>query len=212
MIHDAINISPCCIIILMPCNHSHTNQCLIQGANTFKWIWRRNCSRKAQQHMTGNDQQKHNTRTTTITKTTFYSVLFLAMSFHCKKKPSARVLHLSLSFAIPVHTNPCCPTMSSLQRHSGLPTDLTPSVCHSVLLTVHLLSFIQVMCPAHFHFVLVTYWTMSVTLALCLTMVLQILSFGLTLSILLSIARWLKTPPVQMMNKNNTEKHNFNFL
>ena len=73
----------------------------------------------------------------------------------------------------------------------GLPTDLTPSVCHSVLLIVHLLSFIRVMCPAHFHFVLVTYWTMSSTLVLCLMMVLRILSFSLTLSILLSIARWL---------------------
>ena len=81
--------------------------------------------------------------------------------------------------------------MSSLQRRFGLPTDLTPSVCHSVLLIVHLLSFIQAMCPAHFHFVLVTYWTMSVTLVLCLVVVLRIMSFGLTLSILLSIARWL---------------------
>ena len=43
---------------------------------------------------------------------------------------------------------------SSLQRRFGLPTDLTPSVCHSVLLIVHLLSFIRAMCPAHFHYVL----------------------------------------------------------
>ena len=113
------------------------------------------------------------------------------MSFHCRKKPSARVLHLSLSFAILVHTAPCCPTMSSLQQCFGLLTDLTPSICHSVLLIVHLLSFIQEVCPAHFHFVLVTYWTMSIILVLCLMMVLQILSFSLTLSILLSIACWL---------------------
>ena len=46
-------------------------------------------------------------------------------------------------------------------------------------------------CPAHFHFVLVTYWTMSVTLVLCLMMVLQSLSFSLTLSIFLSMAHWL---------------------
>ena len=50
---------------------------------------------------------------------------------------------------------------------------------------------IQVMCPAHFHFVLVTYWTMSVTLVLCLMMMLRLLSFSLILSIFLSVARWL---------------------
>ena len=49
-----------------------------------------------------------------------------------------RVLHLSVSFAVLVHTTPCCPTMSSLQRHFGLPTDLTPFICHYVLLIVHL--------------------------------------------------------------------------
>ena len=92
------------------------------------------------------------------------SILFKAVSFHCRKKPSARVFHRFLSFAILVHTPPCCPTMSSLQRRFGLPTDLTPSVCHSVLLIVHLLSFIRAMCPARFHFVLVTYRTMPVTL------------------------------------------------
>ena len=81
--------------------------------------------------------------------------------------------------------------MSSLQRRFGLPTDLTPSICHSVLLIVHLLFFVRAMCPAHFHFVLLTYWTMSVTLVLCLMMVLRILSFSLTLSIHISIARWL---------------------
>ena len=95
------------------------------------------------------------------------------------------------SFAILIHTAPCCPTMSSLQRRFGLLTDLTSSVWHSVLLLVHLLSFIRAMCPAHFHFVLVTYWIMSFTLVLCLMVVLRILSFGLTLNILLSIALWL---------------------
>ena len=81
--------------------------------------------------------------------------------------------------------------MSPLQRRFGLPADLTPSVCHSVLLIVHLLSFIRAMCPAHFHFVLVMYWTMCITLVLCLMVVLRILSSSLTLSILLSLARWL---------------------
>ena len=49
------------------------------------------------------------------------------------------------------------------QRCFVFPTDLTPFTCRSVLLTVHLSSFIQVMCPAHFHFISATYWTMSVT-------------------------------------------------
>ena len=44
--------------------------------------------------------------------------------------------------------------MSSLQRHFGLPTDLTPFNCHSVLLIVHLLSFTRAIRPTHFHFVL----------------------------------------------------------
>ena len=81
--------------------------------------------------------------------------------------------------------------MSPLQRRFGLPTDLTPFFCHSVLLIVHLLSFIWAMCPEHFHLVLVTHWTRSVTLVLCLMMVLWILSFSLTCSIFLSMARWL---------------------
>ena len=48
-----------------------------------------------------------------------------------------------LSLVILVHTVPCCPTMSSLQRRLGLPTYLTPFVCHSVLLIVHLLIIID---------------------------------------------------------------------
>ena len=96
------------------------------------------------------------------------------------------VLQLFLSFAILVNTTPCCPTMSSLRRFP--PTDHPPFICHSVLLTVHLLSFSPVMCPAHFHFVLVTYWTMSVTPVLCLRMVLRILSFRLTFSLVLYLA------------------------
>ena len=121
----------------------------------------------------------------------FYSSLFQAVSFHWRKKPSAKVLQLSLSFAILVHTAPCYPTTSSLRWRFGLPTDLTPFICHSVLLMVHLLSFIRAKYPAPFHFALVTYWTMSVTLLLCLVMVLQILSFSLTFSIFLSMDHWL---------------------
>ena len=71
-----------------------------------------------------------------------------------------------------VHTGLCCPTMPSLQRRFGLPTDLAPFICHSVLLIVHLSSFIRAMYPAHFNFVLVTYWT----LVICLMMVCLLVS------------------------------------
>ena len=39
----------------------------------------------------------------------------------------------------------------------GLPTDLTSFICHPALLMVHLSSFIQAVCPAHFQFALVSY-------------------------------------------------------
>ena len=77
------------------------------------------------------------------------------------------------------------------QRDNGIQWTLTPFICHPVLLIVHLLSFILAMCPAHFHFALVTYWTVSVTLVLHLIMVLRTLSFSLTLSIFLSMDCWL---------------------
>ena len=116
--------------------------------------------------------------------TACYCILFYSI-LGCVVPLQELALRQSLP-SILVHTAPCCPTMSSLQRRFGLPTDLTPSVCHSVLLIVHLFSFIRAMSPALFHCVLVTYWTMSVTLVLCLMVVLRILSFSLTLSILLS--------------------------
>ena len=81
-----------------------------------------------------------------------------------------------LSFTILAGTTPCCPRMSSLQPRLGLPTDPTPFTCHSVLLMVHPLSFIRATCPAHFNNALVTYWTVSVTVVLCLMMVLRIRS------------------------------------
>ena len=81
----------------------------------------------------------------------FYSIL------GCVHPPQKAALRQSppTFIAILVHTAPCSPTMSSLQRRFGLPTDLTPFICHSVLLIVQLLSFIWVMCPAHFHFAFV---------------------------------------------------------
>ena len=84
----------------------------------------------------------------------FCSILFysrLCPSTAGSSRPSSRVLRLSLSFAVLVHTAPCCPTMSSPQRRFGLPTDLTPFICHSLILIIHLLSFIRAMCLAHFH-------------------------------------------------------------
>ena len=56
---------------------------------------------------------------------------------------------------------------------------------------IHQLSIIQAMCPAHSHYTLFTYWSISVTLVLCLMMVQQILSFSLTFISFLSMAHWL---------------------
>ena len=98
-----------------------------------------------------------------------------------------------LSFSVLCYPCPyrsLLPTMSSLKRRYGLPTDLTPFICHSVLLVVHLLSFRRATCPAHFPF-RIGYALNYVTVVLCLMMVLRTPSFSLTLSIFLSIARWL---------------------
>ena len=111
----------------------------------------------------------------------FYSALY------CVLPLQEVALHqsLSLSFAILFHATPCC-SSSHLSNDVLVVRLILPSVCQFVLLTVHLLSFIRAMCPGHFYFALVTYWTMSVTLVLCLMVVLRILPFCLTLSILLS--------------------------
>ena len=95
------------------------------------------------------------------------SILFFSILFYSRMRPST------------AGSSP----MSSLQRRFGLPTYLTPFICHSVLLLVHLLSLTRAMRPAHFNFKLVTYWTMSVTLVLCIIMVSLIQSFSLTLNI-----------------------------
>ena len=115
------------------------------------------------------------------------------MSFHCRKvalcqsPPSFSVL----CYPCPYHSLLPHNVISLMTFWSSDWSYTLYLTLHSVLLIVHLLSFILAMCPAHFHFVLVMYWTMSVTLVLCLMMVFRILSFSLTLSIFLSIARWL---------------------
>ena len=61
---------------------------------------------------------------------------FWAVSFHCRKQPSASPP--ILSFAALDHVAPCYPTTSSLQGRFGLQTGPTSFVvCHSVLLVVH---------------------------------------------------------------------------
>ena len=98
--------------------------------------------------------------------------------------------------------NPCCFTMSSLILcniwHFGLTADHTTCISHSMRLMVNLdcLScFIQTMCPAHFHFVFVTYSTVSVsvTLVLCLLMELWILTFCLTFIFTIFLSIYLKS-------------------
>ena len=120
-----------------------------------------------------------------------YSILFFSILFCVLPLQEVALRQSPPTFSIFTHTAPCCPTMSSLQRRFGLLTDLTLFICRSVFLTVHLLSFIRVMCPAYVHSTMSMCWTMSVSLVLCLMMVLRILSFSLTLSIFLSMARWL---------------------
>ena len=76
----------------------------------------------------------------------FYSILFY--SRQClftagSSHPPKSSLQPSLSFAILVHTAPCCTTMSSLHRRLGLPTDIAPFIFHPVHLMVHPLPFIR---------------------------------------------------------------------
>ena len=97
----------------------------------------------------------------------------------------------SLSFAVLVHAAPCCPKTSSLQRLFGLSTDLTSFIYYFVLLVVQLLSFIWAMYQAHFHLSIVMYSAVSFSVFHCPVMVFRILSFTLTFSISLSVARWL---------------------
>ena len=67
-----------------------------------------------------------------------FSIPFQAASFRCREWPFSTV---SPPFAIFDHLAPCCPTISSLQRHFGPPTGLRPfDISHPVLLMVHLLS------------------------------------------------------------------------
>ena len=65
-------------------------------------------------------------------------------------------------FTILVHSALCCPTMLSLQRYFGLPTDLKPFVCHSVILIVYYLSFGRCVQP-----ISILYW---LRIGLCLSL------------------------------------------
>ena len=116
----------------------------------------------------------------------------MAVYFHCMKQPSARVLQFSLSFAVLVHVVLRCPTLLSLQWRFGLPTNPMPFVIsHYVFVMVHILPFVRAKCQADFLFAFVTYVTTSVTLVLCVMTMFRILSFSLTFSSFLSVARCL---------------------
>ena len=80
----------------------------------------------------------------------FYSILGCVLPL--QEVASARVFHLSLSLCYPHPYRSLLPRNVISPTTFGLPTDLTPSVCHSVLLIVHLLSFIRAMCPSPFPF------------------------------------------------------------
>ena len=86
----------------------------------------------------------------------FYSILGCTFSLHetdLRRSPPT----------FPVLCYPC-PYCSLFSRNVVSPTDLIPFICDSVLFMIHLLSFIRVICPAHFHFALVMYSAMSLSL------------------------------------------------
>ena len=87
-----------------------------------------------------------------------------------------------------------CPYRSLLPHNVISPTTFWSS-------NFHLLSFIPsiIFRPVLFHFVLVTYWTMSVALFFCLMMALRILSLSLPLSIFIPNARWLVSSVLLML-------------
>ena len=102
----------------------------------------------------------------------FYSRLCPSTAGSSPPPVSSNFLCPLLSLSIPLLVAPQCHLSDDVLVFRSF--DLTPFMCHSVLLIVHLLSFSLAMCPAHFNFVLVTYWTMSVVLVLCLMMVLRV--------------------------------------
>ena len=123
----------------------------------------------------------------------FYSILFYSI-LGCVHPPQ----EIALRQSPPTFSVLYCPSIPSPvvpQCHlfnDGLVFQLIlRSFFFSVLLMVHVLSFIRTMCPAHFQFALVSYSAKSVALVLCLMMMFRILSFSLTFSMFLAIARWL---------------------
>ena len=110
------------------------------------------------------------------------------------------LLEVALSQSPPTFSVLCypCPYRSLLPHNVIFPTMFwSSSWSYTLCLPLcasdspSIIFIFRAMCPAHFHFILVTYWTMSVTLVLCLIMVLGILSISLTLSIFLSMAWYL---------------------
>ena len=107
----------------------------------------------------------------------FYSTLCPSTAGSSPLPEFSNFLCPLLSLSIPLPVAPQCHLSNDV-----LVFQLILHALSSVLLIVHRLSFILAMCPAHFHFALVTYWTMPVTGSLP-NGVLRILSLSLTLSI-----------------------------
>ena len=88
------------------------------------------------------------------------------LSFHCWKYPYANSLHCCWYLAFLDHVSPCQCSTSSCHLLLRLPLDLFPFLtCHSVRLTVHLLSFMRaiLVCPAYFLFDFVMTFKISST-------------------------------------------------
>ena len=169
--------------------------------------WRRIIKRRYRNEEPAKFQSGHTFYSIVFCSVLLYSVLFYYILLYCisvliysvvgcvlplQEAGFGQVLQLSLPFAILVYTIPRCPTVSSLQRRFGLHTDLIPFICHSVLLMIHLLSFICEMCPAQFHFALATHSAMSVTMSVTMLLILSLnLAISFFFSFFLSAARWL---------------------
>ena len=128
----------------------------------------------------------HKMASSTRPELLFYSVLFYSRlcpstAEGSPPRESSNFLYPLLSLSVSFPVAPQCNLSNDVLVFQLI---LHP-ICQAALLIVPLLSFIRAMCLLHFHFVLVTYWTMSATLVLCLMMALLILSFSLTFSIFL---------------------------
>ena len=93
----------------------------------------------------------------------FYSKLCPPTAGRSPPPESSSFLCPLLSFSKPLPVAPQCHLSNDVLVFQLILHPLSATLCFQQ--SIYALSSIQVMCPAHFHFLLVTYWTMSVTLS-----------------------------------------------